>query len=111
MAQIRSIPQLQADQGTGRALTREKCVAAAAFRFIVVVDEAKMVPRLTGVVPVEMLPFATADPRWHQLRGWARPSDPRRCKKDGPVITDNGNFIVDCQFDRDREPWKHLKQR
>ena len=85
-------------------VTREKCVAAAAFRFIVVVDEAKMVRRLSGVVPVETIPFATKT-AMAQLRGLGfRAVHPRSGKKDGPVITDNGNFVVDCQFEEIPDP-------
>jgi ribose 5-phosphate isomerase A len=92
-------PQFRMIKGRGAALTREKCVASAAFRFVVVVDEAKMVPRLSGVVPVEILPFATRT-AMAQLRGLGcRPFIREAVKKDGPVITDNGNFIVDCQFE------------
>src|SRR5208283_4829801 len=97
-------PQFRMIKGRGAALTREKCVAAAAFRFIVVVDEAKMVPRLTGIVPVETLPFATKT-AMAQLRGLGcRPFIREAVKKDGPVITDNGNFIVDCQFNEIGDP-------
>ena len=92
-------PQFRMIKGRGAALTREKCVASAAFRFVVVVDEAKMVPRLSGVVPVEILPFATRTVM-AQLRGLGcRPFIREAVNKDGPVITDNGNFIVDCQFE------------
>ncbi|MFY9749327.1 MAG: ribose-5-phosphate isomerase RpiA [Methanoregula sp.] len=97
-------PQFRMIKGRGAALTREKCVAAAAFRFIVVVDEAKMVPRLTGIVPVETLPFATKT-AMAQLRGLGcRPFIREAVKKDGPVITDNGNFILDCQFEEIADP-------
>jgi ribose 5-phosphate isomerase A len=97
-------PQFRMIKGRGAALTREKCVAAAAFRFIVVADEAKMVPRLSGVVPVETLPFATKT-AMAQLRGLGcRPFIREAVKKDGPVITDNGNFIVDCQFEEIADP-------
>jgi ribose 5-phosphate isomerase A len=97
-------PQLRMIKGRGAALTREKCVAAAAFRIIVVADDAKMVPRLSGVVPVETLPFATRT-AMAQLRGLGcRPFIREAVKKDGPVITDNGNFIIDCQFDEIVDP-------
>jgi ribose 5-phosphate isomerase A len=97
-------PQHRMIKGRGAALTREKCVAAAAFRFIVVTDEAKIVPRLAGVVPVETLPFATKT-AMAQLRGLGcRPFIREAVKKDGPVITDNGNFIVDCQFEDIPDP-------
>ncbi|MFA6331599.1 MAG: ribose-5-phosphate isomerase RpiA [Methanoregula sp.] len=91
-------PRLNLIKGRGAAMTREKCVAAAAFRFIVVVDEQKVVSRLSAPVPVEILPFAIT-PAMAQLRGLGcRPVIREGVKKDGPVITDNGNFIVDCTF-------------
>ncbi|MCX6684052.1 MAG: ribose 5-phosphate isomerase A [Methanoregula sp.] len=85
-------------KGRGAALMREKCVAAAALRFAVVIDEQKMVPVLSGRVPVEVIPFAIR-PVMTCLRGLGCiPSLRDGIKKDGPVITDNGNFIVDCEF-------------
>jgi len=97
-------PQFRMIKGRGAALTREKCVAAAAFRFVVVADEAKIVPRLSGIVPVETIPFATKT-AMAQLRGLScRPFIREAVKKDGPVITDNGNFIVDCHFDEIADP-------
>jgi len=97
-------PQLRLIKGRGAALTREKCVAAAAFRFIVVIDDGKVVPRLAGVVPVEIIPFALR-PAMVQLRGLGGvPFVREGVRKDGPVITDNGNFVVDCRFDVIDEP-------
>jgi len=97
-------PQLRLIKGRGAALTREKCVAAAAFRFIVVIDAAKVVPRLAGVVPVEIIPFALR-PAMAQLRGLGGvPFVREGIRKDGPVITDNGNFVVDCRFDTIDDP-------
>jgi ribose 5-phosphate isomerase A len=85
-------------KGRGAALMREKCVAAAALRFAVVIDEQKMVPVLSGRVPVEVIPFAIR-PVMTCLRGLGCiPTLRDGIKKDGPVITDNGNFIVDCEF-------------
>ena len=90
--------QLRLIKGRGAALTREKCVAAAALRFVVVIDEQKMVPVLAGTVPVEVIPFAVR-PVMTCLRGLGCiPRLRDGMKKDGPVITDNGNFIVDCEF-------------
>jgi ribose 5-phosphate isomerase A len=91
--------KLRLIKGRGAAHLREKCVAAAATRFIVVVDEQKMVKKLgAAAVPVEVLPFAVT-PVLGQLRVLG--CDPvirEAVRKDGPVITDNGNFIVDCRF-------------
>ena len=91
-------PRLNLIKGRGAAHLREKCVAAAAFRFIVVVDEQKVVSRLHAPVPVEILPFAIT-PVLAQLRGLGcKPVIREGVRKDGPVITDNGNFIADCSF-------------
>ncbi|MFA4876823.1 MAG: ribose-5-phosphate isomerase RpiA [Methanoregula sp.] len=91
-------PHLHLIKGRGAAHTREKCVAAAALEFIVVADEEKIVERLTAPVPVEVLPFA-ARSVMNQLRALGCiPVIREAVKKDGPVISDNGNFIVDCKF-------------
>ena len=97
-------PCLRLIKGRGAALTREKCVAAAAVRFVVVVDEQKIVPVLSGLVPIEVLPFAI-HPVMNQLRSLGCiPRLRDGIKKDGPVITDNGNFILDCQFKEINNP-------
>lgn len=97
-------PHLNLIKGRGAAMTREKCVAAAAFQFIVVVDEAKVVSRFAAPVPVEVLPFAVT-PAMAQLRGLGcRPVIREGVKKDGPVITDNGNYVVDCTFPSITDP-------
>jgi ribose 5-phosphate isomerase A len=92
-------PNLRLIKGRGAAHLREKCVAAAARHFVVVVDEQKMVKKLgNAAVPVEVLPFAVT-PVLEQLRGLGcEPVIREAVRKDGPVITDNGNFIVDCKF-------------
>ncbi len=99
-------PQLRLIKGRGAAHTREKCVAAAARQFIVVVDEQKMVPRLDAQVPVEIIPFAIR-PVMDQLRAMGCvPVLREGVKKDGPVITDNMNFILDAKFTTITEPDK-----
>jgi ribose 5-phosphate isomerase A len=92
-------PKLQLIKGRGAAHLREKCVAAASKHFVVVVDEQKVVKKLgAAAVPVEVLPFAII-PVLAQLRGLGCvPVIREAVRKDGPVITDNGNFVVDCQF-------------
>lgn len=98
-------PRLRLIKGRGAALLREKCVASAAQQFIVVVDDQKLVKKLgTAAVPVEVLPFAVT-PVLEQLRGLGSvPVLREAVKKDGPVITDNGNFIVDCSFEDIKNP-------
>jgi ribose 5-phosphate isomerase A len=85
-------------KGRGGALTREKCVAHAAGRFIVVVDEGKCAHDLAGVVPVEVLPFAVLPVLRSIGQLGGRPVVREGTGKDGPVVTDNGNFILDCSF-------------
>lgn len=85
-------------KGRGAALTREKVVAATAARLVVVADRGKIVPALSGTVPIEVIPFA-ATPVVRSLREMGGIPVVREGKaKDGPVITDNGNYIVDCTF-------------
>ena len=99
-------PLLRLIKGRGAAHTREKCVAAAARLFIVVVDEQKMVPCLEGLVPVEIIPFAIR-PVMDQITSMGGvPVLREGVKKDGPVITDNMNFIIDARFKTIGEPEK-----
>ena len=100
-------PKLRLIKGRGAAHLREKCVAAAAKHFVVVVDEQKVVKKLgTAAVPVEVLPFAIT-PVLAQLRGLGCvPVIREAVRKDGPVITDNGNFVVDCRFKDIKNPEK-----
>ncbi|MDK2975389.1 MAG: ribose 5-phosphate isomerase, partial [Methanofollis sp.] len=85
-------------KGGGAAHTREKCVADVSARILIVVDETKVAERLTVPVPVEVVPYAAtlAARRVGKLGGDAALRE--GVKKDGPVITDNGNFILDCAF-------------
>lgn len=91
--------KLRLIKGRGAAHLREKCVAAAAKRLIVVVDDQKIVKKLGAVaVPVEVLPFAIMPVLADLRRIGGVPVIREAVRKDGPVITDNGNFIVDCRF-------------
>jgi ribose 5-phosphate isomerase A len=71
---------------------------------VVVVDETKVVKILGAAVPVEILPFAVM-PALVQLRALGCvPVIREAIKKDGPVITDNGNFVADCTFANIKNP-------
>lgn len=88
-------PELDLIKGLGGALVREKIVAKASRRFVVVVDEGKLVTRLgsRAPVPVEVLPFAR-DLLEHTLAGIG--GEPRIRMKDGTVFeSDNGNNVID----------------
>jgi ribose 5-phosphate isomerase A len=93
-------------KGRGAALTREKCVAAAALSFLVIIDEQKFVSRLSAPVPVEVIPFAVRPVVTHLEDLGCRAVVREGIKKDGPVITDNGNFVVDCSFSEIAEPFE-----
>lgn len=87
-------------KGMGGALTREKIVAAASKNLVIIVDETKLTEKLglNQPIPVEVLPFALA-PVTAKLQGLKGKPKLREGKgKVGPVVTDNGNFILDVDF-------------
>ena len=89
-------PQLHLVKGFGGALVREKIVAAAARKFIVLVGEEKLVKVLgaRGRLPVEVLPFAVPFVT-RRLTELGYP--PVLRPKDGkPWVTDNGNLLLDA---------------
>jgi len=99
-------PVFRLIKGRGAAHTREKCVAAAAKKLIIVIDESKLTRHLDAPVPIEVIAFA-ATPVLIRLRSMkGEPSIRQGVKKDGPVITDNGNIIIDCSFGRIDVPEK-----
>jgi ribose 5-phosphate isomerase A len=86
-------------KGGGGALLREKILAYNSKKFIVVVDESKLVERLGSFpLPVEIVSFA-AELILRQIQ--ALGCEPVIRKKDGKnFITDNGNLVADCHFRR-----------
>jgi len=91
-------------KGGGAAHAREKLVDAAADRFAVVVDERKLVDALDAPVPIEVLP-AAREPVAGAVRDLGGDPDLRAAaNKDGPVVTDNGNLVVDADFGRIEDP-------
>ncbi|RDI71679.1 ribose-5-phosphate isomerase RpiA [Halopelagius longus] len=95
---------LNAIKGGGAAHAREKIVDAAAERFVVVADPSKTAATLDRAVPVEVLPDArtTVAARLRELGG--DPTLRRAERKDGPVVTDNGNLVLDCEFGAIEDP-------
>ncbi|WP_132058152.1 ribose-5-phosphate isomerase RpiA [Halorussus amylolyticus] len=85
-------------KGGGAAHAREKVVDAAADRLLVVADPSKAAGRLDHPIPVEVLPDArtTAADDVRALGG--DPALREAERKDGPVVTDNGNLVLDCAF-------------
>jgi ribose 5-phosphate isomerase A len=88
-------------KGGGAALTKEKVVDSASRRFVVIADASKRVKEigLRMPVPIEVLPFArkTVEKGIAILGGDPKLRDGGD-RKDGPLITDNGNFIIDAHF-------------
>jgi len=92
--------ELNLIKGGGAAHTLEKIVDESADRFIVIVDESKIVPKLGNFpVPVEIIPNATRTIKNYLIEMGGIPLLRMAEKKDGPVVTDNGNFIYDVKFD------------
>jgi len=91
-------------KGRGAAHMREKCVADAARELVIVVDATKVSDRLSVPVPVEVLPFAYSPVLQRLAALGGMPSLREGVKKDGPVITDNGNFVIDCSFGEIPDP-------
>lgn len=93
-------PQKTLIKGGGAAHTQEKIVDSLADQFIVVVDSGKLVDKLgtTFLLPVEVVPMAVT-PVMRAIRGLGgEPTLRMGVKKAGPVVSDNGNLIVDVKF-------------
>jgi ribose 5-phosphate isomerase A len=92
--------ELNLIKGGGGALMREKIVASAAKQFVIVTDETKLAEKLgmNHPIPLEVLPFAlpVVMAKVQELGG--KPVLREGGGKVGPVVTDNGNFIVDVEF-------------
>jgi ribose 5-phosphate isomerase A len=92
-------------KGGGGALLREKIVASAAKSFIVVADSTKLVEMLGKFpLPVEVIQMAlpVVEPKLAALG--LNPKLRRAKRGDGPFVTDEGNYILDCACGRIEEP-------
>lgn len=92
-------PRLDLVKGLGGALLREKMVAQASDRMLVIADDSKLVGRLgeRAPVPVEVVPFGHAS-HMTWLRDLGGEPGVRNGGNGRPYRTDNGNLIVDCRF-------------
>ena len=93
-------PEFQLIKGGGACHVREKLVASKANKLLIVVDETKLVKNLNKVfpLPVEVLPSA-----WKQVKDTINDMNGNSklrmaTKKAGPVVTDQGNLILDVLF-------------
>jgi ribose 5-phosphate isomerase A len=93
-------PSFQLIKGGGACHVQEKLVARRADRFVVVVDSTKLVDTLNlgFLLPVEVLPGA-----WRQVQGQLKEMGAESqlrmaVRKAGPVVTDQGNLVLDAKF-------------
>lgn len=89
-------PQLGAIKGYGGALVREKIVACASKKLVLLVGDEKLVPKLgtRGKLPIEALSFGLPATIRHLERLGLKPQP--RLKDGKPYLSDNGNPILDC---------------
>ncbi len=91
---------LNLTKGGGGALFQEKVVASASERLIIIVDESKIVDHLATKfeIPIEVLPFSLGVVKRKVTAMGITPTIRDAQRKMGPVVTDNGNFILDLKF-------------
>ena len=91
-------PRRDLIKGWGRALVRERIVAASSRKLVILVGEEKLVPVLgtRGKLPVEVLPFGLplVERKLREL-GLEPVLDVR---EGSPFVTDNGNYVLDCMM-------------
>ncbi|MGC2404732.1 MAG: ribose-5-phosphate isomerase RpiA [Acidobacteriaceae bacterium] len=97
-------PGLALIKGGGGALLHEKIVASSSRKLVIVADEHKMVEHLGRFpLPVEVIPFAAAPVKQQLEKMGAHPV--LRAGHDGsPYITDEGNYIFDCHYEKILDP-------
>jgi ribose 5-phosphate isomerase A len=91
---------LNLTKGGGGALFQEKVVASASKKLSIIVDESKLVDNLATrfEIPIEVLPFSLGVVKRKIAEMGISPTVRPAQKKMGPVVTDNGNFILDLKF-------------
>ncbi len=99
-------PQKNLIKGGGAAHTREKVVDSLANKFVVVVDSGKLVEKLgsTFLLPVEVIPMAITPAMRAIEKLGGKPELRMGVKKAGPVVTDQGNLVLDVKFDSIPDP-------
>jgi len=103
-------PAGQMIKGYGGALVREKIVATAADKFLILVGPEKLVDQLGahGKLPIEVVPFARG-PCSRALEALGYPSEVRAMNGE-PFVTDNGNLILDCRIPTLADPFEVERQ-
>lgn len=90
-------------KGGGGALLREKVLIHASKRTVILADESKYVKVLNRAVPVEVHPYARTYVS-ERLKKWGAVPDIRSNEKGYPVVTENGNLILDTDFGEIKDP-------
>ena len=96
--------ELRLIKGGGGALTREKMIAYYSKKVIIIIDETKVV-KMLGIdfsLPVEVVKFGWALTK-NKLKEFNCNVELRKIMNN-PYITDNSNYIIDCEFDRIKDP-------
>ncbi|XP_065882020.1 probable ribose-5-phosphate isomerase 2 [Euphorbia lathyris] len=92
-------------KGRGGSLLREKMIESACKKFVVIVDETKLVSRIgaNGAMPVEIVPFCWkfTQERLHNMFDCVAKLRTYGGENGEPFVTDNGNYIVDLFFNKD----------
>jgi ribose 5-phosphate isomerase A len=97
-------PQLALIKGGGGAFLREKIVASAAKRLVIIADSTKQVSLLgKAPVPVEVVPFAQALVA-KEIHGLGATVNLRKDKQGKVFVTDESHHILDCHFGEIRDP-------
>ena len=97
-------PQLSLIKGGGGAFLREKIVASAAKKLVIIADSSKQVTTLgKAPVPVEVVPFAQALVA-KEIKDLGASVNLRRDKQGKIVVTDEGHHILDCAFGQIPDP-------
>lgn len=97
-------PQLNLIKGGGGALLREKVIASASKRFIVVAESVKLVPHLGKFpLPVEVIPFAEPLIQ-RRIEALGAQVSLRKYAYGNPYVTDEGHHILDCNFGEISDP-------
>ena len=91
-------------KGGGAAHAREKLVDASADRFVVVVDPSKETDALDRPVPLEVIADGRGVVAEAVRAAGGEPTLRRAERKDGPVVTDNGNLVIDADFGTIADP-------
>jgi ribose 5-phosphate isomerase A len=103
-------PQLRLIKGGGGALLREKIVASASKRVVIIADSTKRVPVLGRFpLPVEVIKFAQAVVK-KKIEAMGAEVSLRPAANGGPYVTDENNHILDCRFGKIGDPDRLAQQ-